>query len=97
MEHNPINQIRPHKGFSSIEREGGCGIFLQECIEKTQIKIKIPWKVGIDVDSWCGFIIALFQYLKCLCPAVPAAEVTFVSEDEMEIHAMLFHMGCCRR
>jgi len=70
---------------------------LQECVEKFKIEIKIPGKIRIDINSGCSFIIALFQYLECLGLAVTAAEVTFVGEDEMEIHAMLIIMGVCRR
>ncbi|MDO9550366.1 MAG: hypothetical protein Q7J03_05275, partial [Methanoregula sp.] len=62
-----------------------------------QIEIKIPGKIGIDVNIGCSFIIALFQYLKCLRLAVPATKVTFVGEDEMEVHAVLTIMGFCRQ
>ncbi len=82
---DPVDKIRPQKGFTSIEGKLGGGIFLQETIELVQTEVQFRRKKGIDFYLWKPFILNLIHVLKCPCPAVAAAEVAVVGEDKVEV------------
>jgi hypothetical protein len=82
---NSVDQIRPKKGFATIERESRVRIFLQETIKQVKTDIQFRWKMGIDFDLWRIFLLTSFRIIKRPGPAVAAAEIAVVGEDEMEI------------
>jgi hypothetical protein len=94
--HNPLNQIRSQKGFSSVKCERGGRIPAEETIEQIQINIQFWRKMGIDVDLWSG-IFALVSVLKHSGPAVAATKIAIIGEDEVEVQENLITMGFSRR
>jgi hypothetical protein len=62
---------------------------LQETIEQVKIKIQFRRNTGIDFDLWCTYIITPIRVLKHPGPAVAAAEVAVIGEDEVEIQENL--------
>ena len=62
---------------------------MQETIEQIKINVQFRRKMGIDFNLWCACIITPIRVLKHPCPAVAAAEITFVSDYEMKVHENL--------
>ena len=70
------------EGFSPVEGQHGVGVLCKEPVEIGEIDIEIHREVFIDDDIG---LIRRFDG-ECLPPAVGAAEVAVVGQDEVVVH-----------
>ncbi len=96
LSHNPLNQIRSQKGFSSVKCERGGRVPAEETIEQIQINIQFRRKMGINLDL-VSSIFTLISVLKLSGPAVTATKIAIIGEDEVEVQENLIIMGFSRR
>jgi hypothetical protein len=80
--HDLPDKICPKERFAPVERERRVRVQFQELIERIKIVIQFDGQVFIDLDR--RPIIAGIP-VKCFCPAVRAAEVAVVREDEVVV------------
>jgi hypothetical protein len=75
-----LDQVRLQQGFATVERERRIRIFFQKIREYVKIVVQIDRQVFIDLNRRTRIRDALNEFF---CPAVRAAEVTVVSQDEV--------------
>ena len=81
--HDAFDQISPEERLATVECECGRWILFQE-------PVKFFWIIGnihrqIFVNDDCTLALTLWKIKKGLCPAITAAEIAFISQDEMKV------------
>ena len=78
----------PHKRFAAIECHDRGGVPCKETAEQCGIVTQVRWEIRVNLYRCC-FRAFCILFLKRLCPAIPAAEVAVISEDDMEVHGRI--------
>jgi hypothetical protein len=77
-----LDQVRLQQGFATVERERRIRIFFQKIREYVKIVVQIDRQVFIDLNRRTRIRDAIIEFF---CPAVRAAEVAVIGEDQVVV------------